>query len=95
VGIFTVEGGAHSILAALLGAVYGIPIFIWLDTVGITFGGPDMGITVAETIYPYYSVGLIISTLILVVVSATIVSYIPSRKISKMKPTEALKGKLQ
>ena len=95
VGIFTIEGGAHSILAALLGAVYGIPFFIWLDTVGITFGGPDMGITVAETIYPYYSVGLIISTLILVVVSATIVSYIPSRKISKMKPTEALKGKLQ
>ena len=95
VGIFTVEGGAHSILAALLGAVYGIPFFMWLDTIGITFGGPDMGITIAETIYPYYSVGLIISTLILVVVSATIVSYIPARKISKMKPTDALKGKLQ
>ena len=95
VGIFTVEGGAHSILAALLGAVYGIPIFIWLDTVGITFGGPDMGFTIAETIYPYYSGGLIISTLILVVVSATIVSYLPARKISKMKPTDALKGKLQ
>ncbi len=95
VGIFTVEGGAHSILAALLGAVYGIPIFIWLDTVGITFGGPDMGFTIAETIYPYYSIGLIISTLILVVVSATIVSYLPARKISKMKPTDALKGKLQ
>jgi len=47
VGIFTVEGGAHSILAALLGAAYGIPIFMWLDTIGITFGGPDMGITVA------------------------------------------------
>ncbi len=95
VGIFTVEGGAHSILAALLGAVYGIPFFMWLDTIGITFGGPDMGITIAETIYPYYSVGLIISTLILVVVSATIVSYIPARKISKMRPTDALKGKLQ
>ena len=95
VGIFTVEGGAHSILAALLGAAYGIPFFMWLDTVGITFGGPDMGITVAETIYPYYSVGLIFTTLILVVLSATIVSYLPSRKISKMKPTDALKGKLQ
>jgi len=95
VGIFTVEGGAHSILAALLGAVYGIPLFLYLDTIGITFGGPDMGITVAETIYPYYSVGLIFSTLILVVLSATIVSYLPARKISKMKPTDALKGKLQ
>lgn len=95
VGIFTVEGGAHSILAALMGAAYGIPFFMWLDTIGITFGGPDMGITVAETIYPYYSVGLIITSLLLVVISATIVSYLPARKISKMKPTDALKGKLQ
>ncbi len=95
VGIFTVEGGAHSILAALLGAAYGIPLFLYIDTIGITFGTPDMGITVAETIYPYYSLGLILSTLILVVSAATIVSYLPARKISKMKPTDALKGKLQ
>jgi ABC-type lipoprotein release transport system permease subunit len=95
VGIFTVEGGAHSILAALLGAAYGIPFFMYLDTIGLTFGGPDMGITVAETIYPYYSFGLIITTIILVVLSATIVSYLPARKISKMKPTDAIKGKLQ
>jgi ABC-type lipoprotein release transport system permease subunit len=97
VGIFTVEGGAHSILAALLGAAYGIPLFLWLDTIGLNFGTQtaDAGITVAEIIYPYYSIGLIISTLILVVISATIVSYLPARKISKMKPTDALKGKLQ
>lgn len=95
VGLFTVEGGTHSILAALLGAAYGIPLFLYLDSIGITFGTPDMGITIAETIYPYYSLGLIITTLILVVLSATIVSYLPARKISKMKPTDALRGKLQ
>lgn len=95
VGIFTVEGGAHSILAAILGAAYGIPFFMYLDTIGISFGGQDYGLTIAETIYPYYSAGLIITTLILVVISATIVSYLPARKISKMKPTDALKGKLQ
>jgi len=95
VGIFTVEGGAHSILAALVGAAYGIPFFLWLDTVGLSFGSVDMGITIAETIYPYYSLGLILSTLLLVVITATIVSYIPARKIARMKPTEALKGKLQ
>ena len=94
-GIFTIEGGAHSVLAALVGAVYGVPLFLYLNTIGLTFGGPDMGITIAETIYPYYSVGLIITSLILVVISATIVSYLPARKIAKMKPTDALKGKLQ
>jgi len=95
VGLFTVEGGAHSILAALLGAAYGIPLFLYLDSIGITFGTPDMGITIAETIYPYYSLGLIITAIVLVVLSATIVSYFPARKISKMKPTDALRGKLQ
>jgi len=97
VGIFTVEGGAHSILAILVGAVYGIPLFIWLNTIGLSFGGSnaDMGITIAEKIYPYYTLGLIVTTLIIVVISATIVSYLPARKISKMKPTDALKGKLQ
>jgi len=97
VGIFTVEGGAHSILAALVGAAYGIPLFLWLNNIGLNFGtqSVDMGITIAEVIYPYYSVGLIVSTLIIVIISATIVSYIPARKISKMKPTDALKGKLQ
>jgi ABC-type antimicrobial peptide transport system permease subunit len=50
---------------------------------------------IAEAIYPYYSLQLIIITIILVVISATIVSYMPARRISKMQPTDALKGKLQ
>ena len=95
VGIFTVEGGAHSILAAVVGAVYGIPLFLILDKIGISFGTQDYGLTIAETIYPYYSLQLIVTSVLLVVISATIVSYIPARKISKMKPTDALKGKLQ
>ncbi len=97
VGIFTVEGGAHSILAAILGAAYGIPLFLWLNSVGIPMGkeNTDMGIAISEIIYPYYSFGMLLSSFILVVISATIVSYMPARKISKMKPTDALKGKLQ
>jgi putative ABC transport system permease protein len=98
VGIFTVEGGAHSILAAILGAIYGIPIFIWLDKVGISMGyAEDMefDLPLAEKIFPYYSLRLIIISMILVILSATLVSYLPARKISKMKQTDALKGKLQ
>ena len=96
VGIFTIEGGAHSVLATLLGAVYGIPLFLLLDKVGISMKSAQMtDLPIAEAIYPYYSLRLIIVTIILVVISATIVSYLPSRRISKMKPTDALKGKLQ
>ncbi len=98
VGVFTIEGGAHSILAVLLGAVYGIPLLLLLNKTGLNMGyaeDMDFDIPLAEAIYPYYSFKLIIFTIVLVVVAATIVSYLPSRKISKMKPTEALKGKLQ
>jgi len=96
VKIFTVEGSAHSILAALLATVYGIPLFLYLDHTGLSFSMADnTDITIADTIYPYYSLGLIVSTVVLVVVSATVVSYLPARKITKMKPTDALKGKLQ
>jgi ABC-type lipoprotein release transport system permease subunit len=95
VGIFTVEGGAHSILATLLGAAYGIPLFMLLDRVGIPMKAAQAtDLAVAEKIFPYYSLGLIVVTIILVVITATIVSYLPARKIAKMKPTDALKGKI-
>jgi ABC-type lipoprotein release transport system permease subunit len=98
VGIFTVEGGAHSILAVILGAIYGIPLLMMLNKTGLYMGyAEDMAleIPIADVIYPYYSLGLILFTIILVVVTSTLVSYLPARKISKMNPTEALKGKLQ
>ncbi len=98
VGIFTVEGGAHSILAVILGSAYGIPLFLWLDQHGLNFSyASDMNfdLPLAEHLFPYYSIRLILVTIAIVVVSSTIVSYLPARKISKMKPTEALKGKLQ
>ncbi len=98
VGIFTVEGGAHSILAILLGSAYGIPLLLLLNKNGIGMGyAEDMAfdIPVAEAIFPYYSFRLILITILIVVITATIVSYLPARKISKMKPTDALKGKLQ
>jgi len=49
----------------------------------------------AEIMYPTYGIGLVFGTMLLVIISATIVSYLPARKISKLQPTEALKGKIQ
>ncbi|MBK3516310.1 ABC transporter permease [Carboxylicivirga marina] len=93
VGVFTIEGAMHSVLAALLGAAYGIPLFLWINSVGINFGSADMGITIAERVYPFYSVGLVLATILVVLISSTIVSYIPARKIARLKPTDALKGR--
>jgi ABC-type antimicrobial peptide transport system permease subunit len=45
--------------------------------------------------YPVYSGSLIAGTTLLILLATTLVSYWPSRKIAKMNPTEALRGKIQ
>ncbi len=97
VSLFTVEGAMHAILAVILGAIYGVPFLLWQLKKGFSMpaGSDDMGITIAETIFPVYGIGLIITTMLLVLIITTIVSYLPARKISKMKPTDAIKGKIQ
>jgi ABC-type lipoprotein release transport system permease subunit len=97
VGIFTVEGGMHAIMAVILGAVYGFPLLLWTSKAGIAMpeGTDDFGMAAAEHMYPYYSLALVIGSVILVTVATTIVSYMPSRKISKMNPNDAIRGKIQ
>lgn len=96
VGLFTVEGAMHAVLAAFVGAIYGIPFLMWFAQKGISLGSSsaNYGITMAQTMFPVYSIGLITGTIVTVLVATTIVSYWPSRKIAKMNPTEALRGKL-
>ncbi len=97
VGLFTVEGAMHAILAVIVGAVYGVPFLLWQMKIGMTMpaGSDDMGIPIAKTIFPVYGAGLVISTILLVLIITTIVSYMPAHKISKMNPTDAIKGKIQ
>jgi len=97
VGIFTVEGGMHAIMAVILGAVYGFPLLLWTQKSGIKMpeGTDDFGMAAAEHMYPYYSLALVVGSIILVTLATTIVSYMPSRKISKMNPNDAIRGKIQ
>ena len=97
VGLFTLEGSLYSFLAMIVGCIYGIPLFIYLAKTGIGMpqASQDMGMALAERIYPIFGVQLIVVTIALVTISATIVSYLPAKKISKMDPVAALKGKLQ
>lgn len=97
VALFTIEGAMHSVLAAILAAVYGIPLLYWQAVKGWSMpeGTDSFGMTIAETIYPAYSIGLVVGTTLVVLITTTIVSYIPSRRISKMNPTDAIRGKIQ
>jgi putative ABC transport system permease protein len=97
VGLFTVEGTMHAVLAAIAATIYGLPFLLWQAKVGWTMpiDTSDFGMAMAQTLYPKYTLGLVVSTVLLVTITTAIVSYLPSRKIAKMNPTEALRGKLQ
>ena len=97
VGLFTVEGTMHAILAALLSAAYGLPFLAWMAKNGWTMpiDTSEFGMAIAQTLYPIYSAGLIISTVLILTTVTAVVSYWPSRRIAKMNPTDALRGKLQ
>ena len=94
--LFTLEGAMHSILAAGVAAVYGIPLLSLQAKYGIAMpeNTDQYGMAIAETTFPVYSLGLIITTTIVIFITATIVSFIPARKISRMKPTDAIRGKI-
>jgi ABC-type lipoprotein release transport system permease subunit len=96
--LFTIEGAMYAVLATILGAIYGIPFLAWQARVG--YGMPvddtqDFGMALAERIYPVYGIGLIIATVLIILIVTTIVSYLPARRISKLKPTDAIRGKTQ
>jgi putative ABC transport system permease protein len=97
VRLFTVEGAMHSVLAAFLAACYGIPLLGILAVKGwkLPQSTENYGLVVAERIFPVYGLGLVLGTVFLILITTTIVSYLPARKISKMRPTDAIRGKIQ
>lgn len=97
VRLFTVEGAMNGLLAAGVAAVYGIPLLASQAKNGIPMpqATDSMGLAIAEKIFPVYSIGLIVMTIVFVLITATLVSYIPARRIAKMNPTEAIKGRIQ
>ncbi|MBA7512022.1 hypothetical protein ES705_04021 [subsurface metagenome] len=96
ISLFTLEGAMHGILAVGVAAIYGIPWIIFYSKRGMKIpqATEEYGFALAGRLYPSYSVGLVLGTVLIVMATVTIVSYLPTRKISKMKPTEALKGKI-
>ena len=92
--LFTLEGALHSLLAALLGLVYGAPLFYSLQRNGFAMPGMDsFGFALGNRLYPAFTAGLILGTTVLVFVVTTFVSWLPTRKIAKLKPTDALAGR--
>lgn len=95
--LFTLEGAIHGIFAAIFAAIYGLPLFYFLAKNG--WAMPELMeeagfIAIGDKLFPVFTVNLILGTMVIVLIITTIVSYIPTRRIANLKPTDALRGKL-
>jgi ABC-type lipoprotein release transport system permease subunit len=94
--LFTLEGALHGVLAAIVAALYGIPFLTWFARRGwaLPEAMDSYGFAIGEKLFPVYSAGLVVATTLLVLMITTIVSFLPTRKIAKLKPTDALRGRM-
>jgi len=94
--LFTLEGSMYGIFAAILATIYGAPLLYLNNVKGLTMpmDVDNFGMVLPQTLYPEYSAALILGTIIVVLITVTITSYIPVRKLAQLKPTDALRGKM-
>jgi|CZKP01.1.fsa_nt_gi putative ABC transport system permease protein len=96
ISLFTLEGSLLGILAFVSGLIYGVPLLALLAKTGM--GLPSMvqnvGSSIPTTLYPKYGIRLYLITTMILFFSVIIVSFLPTRRITKLKPTDALRGKL-
>ncbi len=94
--LFTLEGALHGVFAAIVAALYGIPLLTLFAKNGWALPGAadSYGFAFGQKIFPVYSAGLVLGTTLIVLIITTIVSFLPTRKIAKLKPTDALRGRM-
>ncbi len=93
--LFTLEGAMHGIIALGIAAIYGVPLILSFARGGMKIPQvtENYGFALQDRLFPSYSLALVLGTIFLVMVTVTVVSFLPTRRISKLKPTDALKGK--
>jgi len=96
IGLFTLEGMLNGVLAALVAALYGIPLLSWMARTGWALPGDtdSYGFALGERLFPAYGFKLVAGTTLLVLLATTVVSFLPTRRIAKLKPTDALRGRM-
>jgi len=93
--MFTLEGAFNAVLAAVVGALYALPLLAFAERTGLPM--PESmdaaGFALGDPLYPAYSAALVAGTTLLVLMVTTVVSYLPTRRIARLKPTDALRGR--
>lgn len=95
--LFTTEGVLYMGFASVGSAVLGFPLFWYFAVYGYRLpkGYEDFGMPgFSEPIYFSYPFPIIFGTLLIVFCLTAFVSWLPTRKIASLKPTDALRGKV-
>ncbi len=96
IALFTTEGVLYMLFAALAAIPLGFPFFYYFSAHGLALpmGYDSFGIVgFDEPLKFHYSIPLIMLTLLFLIGLTAVVSWLPARKIARMNPTEALRGK--
>jgi len=94
VQIFTLEGCLAAIWALVVALILGLPFFIWFQGVGFDVSHlSESTLPIRETIYPNYQPMEIIYSLIIVFILIVASSWFPVKKITRLDPTMALRGR--
>ena len=92
--IFVIEGSMAAFGAVILGLFLGVPFFRWFQSIGLDVSHlSDSTIPVSDRIFLDIYYPEVMSSVILVVLIMIFVSWWPVRKISKLDPTLALRGR--
>jgi putative ABC transport system permease protein len=94
--LFTIEGALHGVLAVAAGVAWGLPMLWWFSVTGwkLSSLADSYGFALGSTLYPYYSPRLVTFTMIVLLLVTAVVSYLPTRRIASLEPTDALRGRV-
>ena len=94
VSLFTLEGGFAAVGALLVALVFGVPFFIWFQSVGFDVSHlNETTIPIREKIFLDFNYTETISCVLIVMLVIVLMAWWPIRKIMRLDPTKALKGK--
>ena len=93
--LFVLEGVMQGIMAIAVGTLLGAPLLWWFSQVGwrLSETADSYGYALGDTLYPVYSPDVLLQTGVVLLLVTALVSWLPTRKIAALTPTEALRGR--
>ncbi|MFC1745570.1 ABC transporter permease [Candidatus Riflebacteria bacterium] len=92
--LFTLEGFISMTMATIAAMFLGTPIFYWTATSGFPVAHAEgSGLPIGDRLYAHYSPELILQSLFFIFLVMTLVSWFPTRSITRMEPAKALSGR--